>query len=107
MDYSIIKVAGLTSAEAAKIVGVSKVMMWRYIKDSVDPREKYCGRPLRKRTAVFLAVLRKLVEVGKLPAKNIHYAKRMHPEIEAKRTALIDQLKRIVDNKVVESVTNT
>ena len=107
MDYGIIEEAGLAKSEAARIVGVSDVMMWRYVKDGNEPREAYGGRPLRKRMQIFLAVLGKLVEKGKLPARDIPFAKRMHPDTAARRAALVAKLKSIVDSKVVESATNT
>ncbi|MGB4467528.1 MAG: hypothetical protein WBI41_05695 [Azovibrio sp.] len=107
MDYKVIEEAGLAKSEAAHIVGVSDVMMWRYVKDGHEPREFYAGRPLRRRMQVFLAVLRKLVAAGKLPAKDIPFAKRMHPDIAERRGALVSKLKSIVDSKVVESATNT
>lgn len=107
MDYKVIEEAGLAKSEAARIVGVSDVMMWRYVKEGHEPRESYAGRPLRKRMQVFLAELHKLVATGKLPKRDIPFAKRMHPDIAERREELVSKLKAIVDSKVVESATNT
>lgn len=107
MDFSIIDKAGLTKAEAASIIGVSDVMLWKYMKQGNQPRETYKGVPIRLRCSVTLAVLSKLVELGKLPKKDAPFSKNMDPEQKARREAVCAKLKQLVDDKVAQHQANS
>ena len=106
MDFRIIKKAGITTAEAASIVGVSAVMMWKYMAGESEPRELFKGVPIRLRTRVLLAVLTKLVDNKSLPKKAIAFHKRMTEEHKQKRLVLVEKLKKLVDDRVVAALAN-
>ena len=106
-EYDIITKAGLTIPEAATITGVSSVIMWRYVNGSAEPRAgKYKGKDLRLSVATMLLVLTKLVEKGALPKLDLEFARKLHPEKKAKRTALVNKIRAIVAERVALSLAN-
>ena len=107
MDFSIVTQAGLTNQEAANIVGVSKVMMWRYTTGQAAPRAvKFKGVDLQGRMKTFLYVLTKLVEKGALPKRDLAWAPKMHPELRAKRDAVVLKIKKLVEERVANQPAN-
>ena len=56
MDFSIAKAAGLSDEEVGEIIGVSRVMAWKYRKGLAEPRA-YGGVDLRDRAATLVKIL--------------------------------------------------
>lgn len=99
MDISVIKTAELTLDEAAEIVGVSAVMMWKYSKGAT-PRKNTKGPDIGARLAMLLYVLERLIEKGALPKPDLRVTTRTHPEIKARRVAVVERLKQLVDTRL-------
>ena len=106
MDFSVIKKAGITCAESAKMVGVSNVIMWKYINGKAKPREEYNGLPIRHRIDVLLRILGKLVENGSLPKIELRHAPRMDPEKKARRERLVAKIQSLLEERVAAAPTN-
>ena len=106
MDFSLITKAGLTRQEAADIIGVSHVIMWKWTKGTATPREVFMGIPLRRRAEVFLAILSKLIEKGALPKTNLTFSKRMDEEMKEKRRAVVTKLRQLLDERVASAHAN-
>lgn len=106
MDYSIVARAGITTAEFAQLVGVSRVMAWKYIKNGIEPRNRAKGLNVRQRVIVSLLVLTKLVEKGALPKPELAAATTMHPDIRAARNRMLAKLKELVDSRVAQEPAN-
>ena len=100
MEYDLIYRAGLTRQEAANIIGVSHVILWKWETQGVLPRPQFKGVPLRHRVETFLRILDKLIERGSLPLPNLTFSKRMDDEMKARRAALVAKLKSLLDSKV-------
>lgn len=106
-EYDIITKAGLTIPEAAIIADVSPVIMWRYVNGSAEPRAgKYKGKDLRLAVSTTLMVLNKLVAKGALPKLDLEFARKLHPEKKAKRTAMVQKIKALVAERVAQSSAN-
>ena len=107
LDFNCVKKAGLTCQEAADIMGVSKVMMWKYVAGKATPRNVlFMGVDIRARATVFTAVLTKLLEKGSLPKVDLAWAPRMHPEKKERRAAVVAKLKQLVDQRVAMASAN-
>lgn len=106
MDFTLITKAGLTRQEAADIVGVSHVILWKWTKGQAEPREVFMGVPLRRRVEVFLAILDKLIEKGALPKANLTFSKRMDQEMKDKRKAVVTKLRQLLDERVASTLAN-
>ena len=106
MDFTLITQAGLTRQEAADIMEVSHVILWKWQKGDATPREMFNGRPLRSRVETFLMILGKLLEKGALPKTNLTFAKKMEPEMKAKRQAVVSKLKQLLDERVASQRPN-
>ena len=106
MQYDLIYRAGLTRQEAADLIGVSHVILWKWEKRGALPRPVYQGVPLRHRVEVFLRILDKLIERGSLPLPNLSFSKRMDDETKARRAALVSKLKSLLDSKVAAAPAN-
>lgn len=101
LSENIITQAGLTDVELGSILGVSKVMAWKYRTGRAAPRDGlYMGRNLHARLAVLLGVLTRLVEKGTLPKVELTPTRNMDPEITARRAAMTAKLKKLVDDRV-------
>lgn len=90
----LIKRAGLTRKEAATIVGVSTVALWKH-ENGGGARPNILLRLTALRT-----MLERLIEAGKLPKHNIAFAPRISLETRAKRAMLVAKLRAALDEKV-------
>ncbi len=106
MDYAIIDRAGITRAEFADLVGVSRVMAWKYITKGIEPRDRVKGAKTRTRVIVALLVLTKLVEKGALPKPHLAVTTAMHPEIRKARESMMTKLKALIDERVEKEPAN-
>lgn len=107
MDFKVVVEAGLTNQEAADILGVSKVMMWRYTTGQAEPRRvPYKGVDIKTKAEVMLYALNKLVEKGSLPKPELKWAPRMHHELKARRDGMVQKIKKLVDERVAKALAN-
>ena len=106
MNYDLITKAGLTRQEFADLIGVSHVMVWKWEKQGVVPRETWNGAPLRKRVEVALTILDKLIEKGQLPKKDLAFVKRMHPEVRERRAQVNKKIRQLLDDRVALTPAN-
>lgn len=102
MDYSVIERAGLSPTEVARIVGISRVMMWRYITKGIAPR----AAKVKNRMAVTLFVLGKLVDKGALPKPELAYTTRPSDELRARRSKLLERINVLVTERVEQAPAN-
>lgn len=106
MDFSIITKAGLTRAEAASIVGVSEVMVWKWVHGEAEPRNTYRGLPLRRRTEIFLNTLERLVAKGQLPKNDLRIHRYADEKVRQRRAKMLTQIKGFVDSQVASTPAN-
>lgn len=109
MDFSVVREAGLTDAELGEIVGVSRVMAWKYRTGKAAPRDGvYNGVDLYARCDVTLKVLRALVKKGQLPKSELVVPRgTVDPGIEARRRVVISKIQALVDQHIVAARANT
>ena len=107
MDFSVIAKAGLNNGEAAKVLGVSTVMMWKYVSGKAEPRPVlFKGVDLRERAEVMLKVLAALVAKGSLPKPELTWSPKMDPELRVRRANVIAKLTKLIDERVAKTTTN-
>ena len=106
MDFSIAKAAGLSDEEVGAIVGVSRVMAWKYRKGIAEPRT-YGGVDLRDRATTLIKILDALVAKRQLPKPELTLTRSPDPEIVTRRAALVAKLRGLVDQHVVSARANT
>ena len=106
MDFSIAKAAGLSDEEVGEIIGVSRVMAWKYRKGLAEPRA-YGGVDLRDRAATLVKILDALVAKGQLPQPALTLPRNPDPEIVARRAAVVAKIRGLVDQHVVSARANT
>lgn len=107
MDFNLIRAAGLTLPEAAEIIGVSHVSVWKYINGEAVPRTFVRGTPVKQRCEVLLHLLSVFIGKGNLPKPGLAFVGRVPAELVPKRKALVDRLKKLVDERVDNSPANT
>lgn len=100
MDFSILAKAGITDQEAAKIIGVSHVSVWKYRTGRALPTRNNI------RVQTLLYVLTRLVEKGSLPKVDLAFSKRMEPEIKARRETVWNKVEQLVNERVAKASTN-
>jgi len=93
MDFTPITKAGLSYVEAAEILGVSKVMVFKYLKKGVTPR-----RECEKRVRVALKVLERLVEQNKLPRPDLIKCSTAH-SIRDARAQMVATIRVFVEKR--------
>ena len=106
MDFSIAKAAGLSDEEVGEILGVSRVMAWKYRKGLAEPRA-YGGVDLRDRATTLVKILDALVAKGQLPKPELTLTRNPDPEIVARRAAVVAKIRGLVDQHVVSARANT
>ena len=106
MDLAIVKVAGLSDEEVGEIIGVSRVMAWKYRKGRAEPRA-YGGVDLRDRATTLVKILDALVAKGQLPKPELALTRNPDPEIVARRAAVVAKIRGLVDQHVVSARANT
>lgn len=89
MNFKKIAEAGLTYEDAAYILGVSKVTIYKYLKRGATPSPSH-----QPRTTLFLELLDKLLTAQKLPYRMGAMPK---PDRAAKRRAIADKIKGKLD----------
>ena len=108
MDFSVVTTAGLSDVELGEIVGVSRVMAWKYRTGRAEPRDgKYNGVDLLDRCSVTVKILHALVAKGQLPKPELTLTRSTDPETVAKRAAMISKLRTMVDQHIVAARANT
>lgn len=108
MDFSTVKTAGLTDEEVGQVIGVSRVMAWKYRTGKATPRVgEYRGVDLQDRCQVFLKILSALIAKGQLPKPELELTRNPDPEIVARRAAIVAKLRTLVDRHVVDARANT
>ena len=106
MDFSIAKAAGLSDEEVGEIIGVSRVMAWKYRKGLAEPRA-YGGVDLRDRATTLVKILDALVAKGQLPKPELALTRNPDPEIVARRAAVVAKIRGLVDQHIVSARANT
>ena len=93
--------AGLSNDEAGTIMGVSRVMMWKYRTGRSAPRKTHkCEPDKAVRYEVMTHVLAALVKKGQLPRHQNGVGRFADPEVKSKREKMILQIKELVDKRV-------
>lgn len=96
MDFSLIRKAGITDQEVAKMLGVSQVTVWKYRTGNAAPKRGDLGR----RTEVLLYVLERLLEKGALPKPELDFHPRMDPELKERRAAVVAKIGALVSDRI-------
>lgn len=94
MDWTIITKAGLSKTDAAQLLGVSHVMVWKYGRGAKPVGET------KKRAEILLFILERLVEKGVLPKVDIPPTRRMAPEVKERRDRLIKKLNDLLEQRL-------
>lgn len=100
MDWTIVTKAGLTKADAARLLNVSDVMVWKYFKGS-----KPVGDKLR-RAEMLLLILSKLIDKGALPKVDLAFSKRMDAEVKARRNKMIARIGELLEERLETAPAN-
>jgi predicted transcriptional regulator len=106
MNFDIVVKAGLTNSEFATIVGVSNVMVWKWVSGKAEPRDVYKGKPLRKRVEILLATLTKLVDKGQLPKNDTKINRFSDDATRARRASMIAKITQFLDAQVASAPAN-
>ena len=107
MNFDVVKAAGLTYADVADIVGVSRVSMSKYKNGSPMSGGKSRGKKnVQLHITVLMSILTKLVSNGTLPRKDMDYCPRMTDEVRAARAKLKERLKQLMQERVANAQTN-
>lgn len=97
-----LKQAGITQREAAQIVGVSEVMVWKYLTGRATPKQGH----LCRRWGTLISVLDALVKKEMLPKHGLAPSPRMTAEARKRRNAMIEKLSLLVERRLNAHSTN-
>ena len=97
----------MSDEEVGEIIGVSRVMAWKYRTGRASPRlGVYDGVDIHDRCVVALRLLTALVDAKKLPKPHLELGRSPDAELIACRNAMLEKLRRHIDRLVVEASTN-